>query len=135
MDQLKEELREKREEIARVEREIAALDKEIESLYDEEIEVITSNGERPLREDLVRYRKELKKLREKLGKRLNGLRNQEEEILAKLRVVMKDKKAMESLKSRVYEEHLREQNRKEIRLLDEVALQKFTRENGETVSR
>jgi len=135
MDQLKEELREKREEIAKVEEEIAMLNEEIENLYAEEIKIITSNGERPLRKDLVRYRKELKKFREQLRKRLNGLRDQEEKLLAKLKIVMKDRKAMENLKSRVYEEHLREQNRKEMRLLDDVALQKFTRENRETVSR
>lgn len=135
VDQLKRELREKREEIAKVEEEIAMLDKEIEHLYAEEIRIITSNGERPLRKYLVRYREELKNSRKQLRKRLNGLRDQEEGLLAELKTVMKDKKAMENLKSRVHEEYLRELNRKEMRLLDDAALQRFTRKNGETTSR
>ncbi|HCZ06826.1 MAG TPA: hypothetical protein DHV12_06830 [Thermotogae bacterium] len=130
MDQLKEDLKAKREEISKVEERIETLNREIEALYEEEIRIITfEKSGKFLREDVVRYRKDLQKLREELKKELAVLHEQENEILARLRTKMREKKIMENLKSRSLQEHLQEQRRKEAVFIDEIALQKFIREN------
>jgi len=124
-EQMKNELRRKRDEIAAVEEELKELEESIEQAYEEERKIIVGEDESLRREDVVAFRIQLHERKKEAEKKLLVLRAEERTLMKKLVEVMKEKRTLERLKERRYREFAMEQNRQDMRTLDEIALRSF----------
>lgn len=124
-EQMKNELRRKRDEIATVKEKLKELEESIEQAYEEERKIIMGKDESLKREDVVVFRAQLHERKKEAEKKLLVLRAEERTLMKKLVEVMKEKRTLERLKERRYREFAMEQNRQDMRTLDEIALRRF----------
>mgnify|MGYP003879810909 FL=1 len=126
-EQMKNELKRKRDEIAAVEEKLKELEEGIEQAYEEERKIIMGEDESLRREDVVVFRAQLHERKKETEKKLLVLRAEERALMKRLVEVMKEKRTLERLKERRYREFAMEQNRQDMRTMDEIALRRFMR--------
>lgn len=128
----KDELKKKvQKDLALVENEIFLCKQDLESSLEELIELRNSLNAKDLKVSEIQFNKGCEKLMEKKIESqkdmLNGLEVKKTKVLDELLQKTKEHKIFNTLEDNLREKFIKEQNRLEMKDLDEIAVQKFVR--------